>query len=125
MAGGVANAVLLWLLHVWPGWHVVPFLTGDMTHVLGWIDASLVAGIVVSLAHLVRDPGWLTPAGTLVTTAVGLAATARMLQVFPFALSAGWSTVVRILLVVSVVASVVGLVVALVSLARIVRAERA
>ena len=118
VAGALANALLLWLIHVWPGWDVVPFLTGDMTDVLGWIDAALIAGIVVSAVHLVRDPGWLTPAGTLVTTAFGLAATVRMLQVFPFDLSAGWETVMRVLLVLGVVGSVVGLVVALVSLVR-------
>lgn len=124
MAGGLANAVLLWLIHVWPRWDVVPFLTRDMTQVLGWIDASLIAGIVVSAVHLVRDPGWLTPAGTFVTTAFGLAATVRMLQVFPFDVSPGWATVLRVLLVLGVVGSVIGLVVALVSLARMLRAER-
>ena len=122
VAGGLANAALLWLIHVWPGWDVLPFLTGDMTQVLGWIDASLIAGIAVSAVHLVRDPGWLTPAGTLVTTAFGLAATVRMLQVFPFDLSPGWETVARVLLVVGVVGSGVGLVVALVSLVRMLGA---
>jgi hypothetical protein len=123
VAGALANGVLLWLIHVWPGWDVVPFLTGDLTQVLGWIDATLVAGIVVGLAHLARDPAWLTPAGNLVTTAFGLAATARLLQVFPFDLSAGWATVVRVLLWVGVVGAVVGLLAAVVSLLRLLRAH--
>ena len=124
VAGALANALLLWLIHVWPGWDVVPFLTGDMTLVLGWIDAALVAGIVVSAVHLVRDPGWLTPAGTLVTTAFGLAATARLLQVFPFDLSPGWATAVRVLLVVAVIGSAIGLLAALVSLLRMLAVTR-
>jgi hypothetical protein len=124
VAGGLANAVLLWLIHVWPGWDVVPFLTKDMTQVLGWIDAALIAGIAVNAVHLVRDPGWLTPAGTLVTTAFGLAAVARLLQVFPFDLSPGWATAVRVLLVVAVVGSAIGLLAALVSLLRTIAATR-
>jgi hypothetical protein len=124
VAGALANGVLFWLIHVWPGWDVVPFLTGDMTDVLGWIDAALVAGIVVSAVHLVRDPGWLTPAGTLVTTTFGLAATARLLQVFPFDLSEGWATVARVVLWLGVVGSVVGLFAAAVSLVRMLRVQR-
>lgn len=116
--GILANGVLLWLIHVWPGWDVVPFLTRDTPQVLGLVDASLVAGLLVNAAHLVRDPGWLTPAGTLVTTAFGLAATARVLQVFPFALAPGWATAARVLLVVGIVGSVIGLIVAFVSLVR-------
>lgn len=122
--GALANALLLWLIHVWPGWDAVPFLTGDMTQVLGWIDAALIAGIVVDAVHLVRDPGWLTPAGTLVTTAFGLAAMVRLLQVFPFDLSSGWATATRVLLVLGVVGSAIGLLAALVSLLRMLAVAR-
>ena len=122
--GALADVLLLVLIHVWPGWDVVPFLTGDMTQVLGWIDAALIAGIVVSAAHLVRDPGWLTPAGTLVTTAFGLAAMVRLLQVFPFDLSSGWATAVRVLLIVGVIGSAIGLLAALVSLVRMLAVAR-
>jgi len=116
--GALANAVMLWLIHVWPGWQILPFLTGDTPQVLAWVDASLVAGIVVNAAHLGRDPGWLTPAGTLVTTAFGLAATLRVLTVFPFDLDPAWATGVRVLLVVAVVGSLIGMLAALVSLLR-------
>jgi hypothetical protein len=96
----------------------VPFLTGDTPQVLGLVDAWLAAGIVVNAVHLVRDPGWLTPAGTLVTTAFGLGATARILRVFPFDLDPGWATAAQVLLVVAIVGSVIGLVAASVSLIR-------
>jgi hypothetical protein len=121
VAGAVANAVLLAAIHVWPGWQVVPFLTAETTAVLGAVDAALVAGIVVNLVHLVRDPGWLTPVGVMVTTAFGLVATVRVLQVFPFSFGSGfdWASVIRVLLVLGVVGSAIGLLVALVQLFRL------
>jgi hypothetical protein len=125
VAGALANGVLLLLIHVWPGWDVVPFLTSDVTRVLGLVDLSLCTGIVVALAHLVRDPAWLTPAGTALTSAVGMAATLRMLTVFPFDVGPGWETVLRVLLVVGVVGASIGLLVALVSLVRLGAVSRA
>ncbi|MGY1605021.1 hypothetical protein [Geodermatophilus sp. SYSU D00815] len=118
-AGLLADAVLLLLVHAWPGWEVVPFLTGDTTRVLPFVDAALVAGIVVALVQLVRPEGWLAPAGTLVTTAFGLVVTARVLQVFPFDLGSGWETAARVVLWIGLVGGVIGLVAALVSLVRL------
>ncbi|MGY1804124.1 hypothetical protein ACI78T_12685 [Blastococcus sp. SYSU D00922] len=114
------NLVLLWLIHGWPGWDAVPFLTGDFESVLGWIDASLVVSAAVNLVHLVRDPRWLTAAGALATTALGLVAAVRLLQVFPFDLgdSDVWPVVCRVLLWVGVVGSAIGVVANLVALAR-------
>ena len=126
LIGAAVNGLLLYLIHVSPGWEVLPFLTADTPKVLGWVDASLIAGIVVNLLHLVADPGWLTPAGSLVTAAFGLAATARVLQVFPFAFTTAfdWALVVRILLVVGVVGAAIGVVASLVSLLRILAVQR-
>jgi hypothetical protein len=121
LVGASANALLLGAIHGWPGWQVVPFLTAETPTVLGAVDAMLVAGIVVNLLHLVRDPSWLRPVGVLVTTAFGLLATVRVLRVFPFAFGPGfdWSPVVRALLVLGVIGSVVGLVIAVVQLSRL------
>ena len=121
VVGALVNAALLWLVHVWPGWEAMPFLTADMQQVLGLVDASLVAGVVVNAAHLVRDPDWLTPAGNLVTTTFGLAAAVRILRVFPFDLDPGWAAVARVVLVVAVVGSAIALLVALVGLLRVLR----
>lgn len=44
-----ADGVLLLLVHVWPGWEALSFLTGDTTRVLPFVDAPLVAGIAVGL----------------------------------------------------------------------------
>lgn len=114
------NAVLLWLIHGWPGWDVLPFLTADTPRVLGLIDASLVAGIAVNVVQVAWDPRWLTTVGALVTTAFGLAAMVRVLQVFPFAFGPGfdWALVARILLILGIAGTVIALLVNVVSLFR-------
>jgi hypothetical protein len=105
------NAVFLWLLHVWPGWDVVPFLTSDFADVLWLIDLSLWVGVGVNLVYLVRDPRWLTALGGLATTGVGLAAAVRLWQVFPFDVSDGWTVVFRVALAVGIVGSAIGILV--------------
>ena len=114
------NAVLLWLIHVWPGWDAVPFLTDDFQTVLWLVDLSLIVTIALNLIYVVRDPKWLTAAGAVVTTAVGLAAAVRMLQVFPFDLgdSDFWPVVFRVLLWVAIVGSVIGIITNVVTLIR-------
>ena len=114
------NGVLLWLIHVWPGWDAIPFLTADFETVLWLIDVSLVATIAVNLIYVVRDPRWLTAAGAVVTTAIGLAAAVRMLQVFPFDFgdSEFWPVVVRIGLWLAVIGAAIGIIVNLVALGR-------
>ncbi|SNS11493.1 hypothetical protein SAMN04488107_1437 [Geodermatophilus saharensis] len=124
VAAALANGVLLLLVHVWPGWEVVPFLTDDTTRVLRYVDAALIAGIAVALLQLVRPGGASVPAGTVVTTAFGLAATVRVLQVFPFDLDPGWEVVVRVVLWIGVAGGVVGILVALVALLRLRAARR-
>jgi hypothetical protein len=107
------NAALLWFIHVWPGWDAVPFLTTDFDTVLWLIDLSLVVTIAVNLLYLVRDPRRPTAAGAVVTTAIGLAAAVRMLQVFPFDFgdSDVWPVVFRVLLWVAIVGAGIGIIV--------------
>jgi hypothetical protein len=112
VVAGVINAVMLWLIHVWPGWDVVPFLTADFKAVLWLVDLTLAVTIALNLLYLVRDPKWLTAAGAVVTTAVGLAASVRILQVFPFDFggSGFWPVVFRVLLWVAIVGSVIAII---------------
>ena len=112
IAAAAVNGILLWLIHVWPGWESVPFLTADFELVLWLVDLSLVVAIVLNLVYLVRDPRWLTAAGALVLLVVGLAGAVRMLQVFPFDFGGSdfWPLVVRILLWVGMAGSVIGIV---------------
>lgn len=114
------NVALLGAIHVWPGWDALPFLTGDFETVLWLVDLSLVVTIALNLGYLVRDPRWLTAAGAVVTTAVGLVAVVRMMQVFPFDFgdSDVWPVVFRVLLWVALVGSVIGIVANLVTLVR-------
>jgi hypothetical protein len=115
----VFDGVFLWLLHVWPGWEVVPFLTSDVADVLWLVDLSLWVGVGVNLVLLVRDPRWLSALGGLITTGVGLAAAVRLWQVFPFDLSDAWTVVFRIALAVGIAGSAIGI---LVNAATFVRA---
>ncbi|MQA34352.1 hypothetical protein [Modestobacter roseus] len=105
----LVNAAGLVVLHVWPGWQEFPVLTADTRSVLGVVDAALVVGIVVNVVLLLRSPGWPTAAGSLLTTLVGLVATVRVWQVFPFDVSDTWETVLRVVLVVGVVGACLGL----------------
>ena len=120
VAGALVNAVLLWLLHVWPGWEAVPFLTPDFATVLWLVDLSLVVTLALDLLYVVRDPRWLTAAGAVVTTAIGLAAAIRLLRVFPFDLgdSDVWPVVFRVLLWVAVVGAAIGVLANLVAFVR-------
>jgi hypothetical protein len=112
----VVNAVLLYLVNRRPGWEVLPFLTGDMAKVLPLINLSLAAGIAVNLVYVVHDPRWLVAAGQLVTIGTGLVAMVRMWQVFPFELGPGWTTTVRVLLLLGLAGSLIAIVVQIVTL---------
>ena len=110
----LVNAVLLFLMLVAPGWEAVPILTGDTERVIPWIGASCGVGIIANLVFLARDPVWLKAAGDLVTTIVGLLATWRVWQVFPFDFSdtVDAGPLIRVLLVVALAGGVIGVVAA-------------
>ena len=96
----------------------MPFLTSDTGQVLWLVNLSLAAGIAANAAYLAYDPPWLKSLGDLATTGIGLAAAIRVWQVFPFDLSSGWSTAVRVLLVIAIAGSCIALLVQIVTLAR-------
>jgi len=96
----------------------MPFLTSDTGQVLWLVNLSLAAGIAANAVYLAYDPPWVRSLGDLATTGIGLATAIRLWQVFPFALSSGWSIAVRVLLVVAIAGSCIALVVQIVSLAR-------
>ena len=112
------SAALLIVLNGSPGWQAMPFLTSDTGQVLWLVNFSLAAGIAANVVYLAYDPPWVRSPGGLATTGIGLATAIRLWQVFPFALSSGWSTAVRVLLVVAIAGSCIALVVQIVSLAR-------
>jgi hypothetical protein len=115
------NAVLLYLVNVSPGWDAVPFLTGDMTRVLGWVNASIVAGIIANALYVAVDRPWFRSLGELLVTLIGLSALVRLWQVFPFAFDDGgvpWHEITRSVLAIGMAGSVIGLIVNAVKLAR-------
>lgn len=114
------NGVLLYLVNVWPGWQIIPFLTADFLDVLGLVNASLFAGMVVNLFNLLLDWRWVRALGDLVTLAIGLAGLVLFWQVFPFDFPGGfdWSLLVRIVIVLAMVGTVIGIIVQVVTLIR-------
>ena len=117
----LVNAVLLYLVNVQPGWQVLPFLTDGMDDVLGVVNLSLTATLVVNLVYLGYDPPWFTAACQVVLSAISLVVAVRLLQVFPFDFSAyafDWELLTRVVLWLAVLGSAVGIVAALVKLVR-------
>jgi len=115
------NAVILYLVNGRPGWQSLDFLTGATTRVLWLFTFSLVVGIVVNLVYAGYDPPWLTAAGNLVTTAIGIIVLARIWQVFPFDFgdaSFDWAMLVRVLLVIGIGGAAIAVMVHTVSLIR-------
>lgn len=121
LIAALVNGALLYFANVWPGWEVLPFLTGNTREVLGIVNVSLIAGIVVNVVYLFLDLPWLKALGDLVTLGIGLAVLARLWQVFPFDFrgsSFDWALLVRILFVVAGVGSAIGIIVQVVMLIR-------
>jgi hypothetical protein len=112
------NAAVLFCLNSWPGWQDISFLTSATEQVLWLVNLSLAAGIAANAVYLVNDSPGIKMSGDLMTTGIGLVTAVRMWQVFPFDLSAGWSTAFRVLLVIAIAGSCIGLLVQSVSLAR-------
>ncbi|MER7244880.1 hypothetical protein [Kribbella sp. NPDC000426] len=115
----VVNAAMLYAIHSWPGWQQVPFLTASTTQVLGWVTATLIAGLAGNLVYLWSDPPWLKSLGDLVITGIGLVAIIRVWQVFPFdfgTASFDWAVLVRIALAVGFFGSIAAMIVQVVVL---------
>ena len=121
VGSALVNAAMLWGINIWPGWQVLPFLTSDMTRVLGIINASLTAGIVVNLVFVVIRNRGIMALGNLVVLGIGLAAVLRLWEVFPFDFGdswSGWPVVVRVLLGLGIAGSIIGALVEIVALFR-------
>ena len=115
------NAAMLYVANIWPGWQVLPFLTDETSRVLGWVNLTLMANVVVNIVYVVYDPRWVKALGDLMTAGVGLASTIRILQVFPFNFTGyafDWALLVRVVLIVGVVGTALGVIIQCVSLIR-------
>lgn len=115
------NSLMLYLIHGWPGWDAVPFLSAETTDVLPYVDASIVASIVVNTAYVVRDGRLTKAAGELLVNLVSLLSLIRFWQVWPFDFDGvwgGWQPLVYVMLAVATVGTAVSALVQVVTLLR-------
>ncbi|MFI5623786.1 hypothetical protein ACIA03_09990 [Nocardioides sp. NPDC051685] len=118
----LVNLILAWLIAVWPGWDVVPFLTPDTTEVLPFVYASIATSILVNLVYVADDRPAVKATGELVNALVGFVTVMRIWQVFPFDLDGqwvGWEWLVYAALIVGAFGTAIGAIVQLVTLVRI------
>lgn len=121
VVGAFVNALVLVAVNWWPGWDALPFLTDDFRLVLGWVNASIVVGLLANLLYAVADPPRVRAGGDLVQNLVGLAAMVRLWQVFPVHFAPGgfdWELVARVFLGIGIVGASIAILVALVRLVR-------
>ena len=117
-----ANLAMLWVAYRILDWGWPPFVTDDWTLVLPAITVAAAVAIVTN-AGLIAYDGPAVKAGVeIVQSVMGIVVTARMLQVFPFDVSDGWETLIRVVLVVGIVGSVIGILVWLTKLVRVLDA---
>jgi hypothetical protein len=114
------NLLLLWLLNIEPGWSALPLLTERFTDVIALVNASLVVGGALNLGYLAFDPLWARRLGDAVSAAFGCVVMVRLWSVFPFDLGSweGWTTALRILLVLGAVGAGIGVIANLAEMVR-------
>ena len=84
------------------------------------LHLSIFASVMVNLAFLAFDAAWFKSVGQIGVTAIGLVASIRTWQVFPFDFTpydGPWETLTRLMLVIAIFGSIVAIVVELVRLA--------
>lgn len=107
----LVNVAFWVVIHVWPGWQEAPFLTSATEDVLPWVDAQIGVTVLVNAIWLLVDTRALRALGEAITAAVGAAAVARILTVFPFSFDddgVPWEQLVRVALVVALVGTLLG-----------------
>ncbi len=117
----VINAGLLVVVNNVLAWGWFPWLTDDLEQVLPLISLQLVAGILINVAYLFYDKARFKSASQILVNLIGLGATVRTLQVFPFDFSAyefNWAAVARVVLVLGVLASTAAIISEVVKLAK-------
>jgi hypothetical protein len=112
------NAGFFYLINVEPGWQVLPFLTAETPQVLGLLNFSVIAAVVVNTVYLLYDARWCKAVGDFLLAVIGLAVLERIWRVFPFT-STGWPVLlIHALLVVAIVGTVASMIVNIVMLVR-------
>jgi hypothetical protein len=115
----VINAALIFGINVWPGWDVLPFLSGEFGTLVGLINASILVSLAVQVVYLFRDGKPVKQLGDIASMVLPIIIGIRMWQVFPFDFgdqTFDWELVFRIAIGVGVVGMAIAIVVNLVSL---------
>ena len=107
-AGIVVSMVTLLVLHLTPGWERLPLLSPAFDQVLGLVTISIVVSIGIGLVKFVDDRARIRLLGEAVTAAIGAVVLVRLVQVFPFDVTGGWASLLRVVLVALAIASAVG-----------------
>ena len=110
------ESVMLWGAHRILDWGWFSFLTDEWTRVLPVLTASFVVGIVANVLFLFYDGVWLKASLEAVEGAFGIAVSLQVWRVFPFDFTGyafPWETVVRVLLVLSIVGSAIAILVSI------------
>jgi len=118
----VVNVIMWVLVNVRPGWRDLPFLTEDFLAILWMVNLSIITSAIVNVAYLFYDPAWFKSLCQVGVLSVGLAASIRMWQVFPFDFSSHtfpWEGITRVLLILGIFGPVVAIIVELVKLAKL------
>src|SRR6478609_1252413 len=113
--GALVKVGLLYVVNIWPGWVVVPFLTAETASVLVLVNLSIISNLAANAVYLVNDAAWLKALGTVLTTTVGMITLVRIWQVFPFDFgdsSFNWQLATRILLIIGIIGSDIAIIVA-------------
>lgn len=121
--GAGVNVALIIVVQNLVAWDWFPWLTEDFNDVVPIITASLVVSAIANLLYLFYDRQWFKSLTQLGVLGVGLAATIRFYQVFPFDFSAyefQWDTVAKAVLIIGIVGSAIGIIAEFSKLARAV-----
>lgn len=110
----LVNSLALYVVMNLLAWDALPFLTDDFVTVLPLIRASLIAAIIINAAWVVHDGQVFRSLTELCASGIALAATVRLLGVFPFEFTdttVDWAVVARGVLLAALIGTVIGMVV--------------
>lgn len=126
LLGAAINGLLVWLVNVAPGWWWVPFLTEEFGQVVWLITVSLMVGVAINLAQVAYDPPWARRLGDTITAGLAVVILYRLWSTFPFDLGerwAGWTTPLRVVLLLVTIGTAIGLFASFAQLLRLVVEE--
>jgi hypothetical protein len=84
LAAAGVNLALLVATNWSPGWRALPFVTEAAAGIIGYVNVSFAAGMVLNLLYLGFGRAWLRGMGAVVALAIVAVALIQIWHVFPF-----------------------------------------